>query len=137
MQSTIGAYTATRLLAIVGALILVGSLFFDWYRVKVDTSVLLNATGWQAFSGADIALAAGAAVVIALAIGSLATRGRLLSLIGTLGLLVAGGYVIYRIATPPKVGRVSVFDAITGAKVTRSVLAGPFLALAGIVLAIA
>ncbi len=115
-------------MAVAGGVLLVGSMFLDWYGYGG-----VEVTGWQAFTAADILLAALAAA-IALAAGLGALRGEIPAVrvasglvIGVCG-LAALAVVAIRVAAPP--GPPAVLGVV-GVSIDATRHAGAFIALAG------
>lgn len=119
-------------LLLLGAAVLLVSLFLRWYSDTLAGESLPTRTGWEALGRLDIYLAVLAVVCIAYA--PLTTRRRALAeplqLGLTAGATLALALVVYRIASPPG-------GAKSGFVTEASVSFGPFVALVGVVLVLA
>jgi len=100
---------ARELLAALGGLLVLISLFLEWYDPGADAAFRGNGiTGWEAFEAIDLVLAALALAVIATGAQALGTvgslGGRALLPLGALLLII----VVVQIASPPPVSRTGV-----------------------------
>ena len=125
---------AGEVLAALGGLLVLVSLFLDWFSLDGDAELFddAGASGWTAFESLDLVLAG-------LAIAAIATGARAFGTVGSLGpraLLPLGALltliVVTQIVEPPPV--VAEFDPSTGAWLA---LAGALLVLAGGILRVA
>jgi len=109
-----GVYNVGRIIAAIGAVGLLASLFMRWYgppstdylTLFGDRAVLdwflgkRNLDGWQALSVIDIYLAALAAVVVVMCVLGVRRAGRTLALLTPVAALVGVGLVVYRLIEP-------------------------------------
>lgn len=114
-----------RLVAPLGGLLLLGSLFLPWYGAAVHDTVDLSATGWQYFDVTDIALAAAAAVAIAVPL----VRRRAFTALAAAACVLAAALIVYRMFDRPGP------FAIEGLLISLELGTGPWVALAGALLA--
>lgn len=106
-------YNVGRVVAALGAVGLVASLFMPWYGPPSADYLTIfgnsavdwflgkrNPDGWQALSVIDIYLAAVAAVTVLICALSSRRAGRMLALATAVGGLVGVGLIVYRLIEP-------------------------------------
>lgn len=122
-----------ELTAVLGALVLVGSLFLDWYRYPSANGdgPQVGANAWQTFSASDLLLAGlAAAVVLATIVGAVrredtGVRYATCLVMGVAG-LAALGVMFARFAFPPSSAE---FLNVLGVTLDAVRLPGVFVAL--------
>lgn len=104
-----------RALSLVGALVVVASLFMTWYHI--DRAVNAHTTGWQTFPNLRIALIVGAVIVAGTA---LVVQTRPVLIVRTLVGLVLAVLILRRIIFPPDLAQavtsqIGVYVGLVGA----------------------
>jgi hypothetical protein len=128
---------ALRIIAIAGAVMVLGSLFLHWSGTEIVVAGLpagtLTESGWAALHERDIALAgiSGAAIVLAI-LGFLTPHRAVMAGIAVLG-TAALGLTIVDILSPPVAHTAMELEIRAGDAIQTAASAdvGPYLALAG------